>query len=184
MGSPVVNASDCRTSTRWRMLHRAAIPGHAATSAVPCRRAISGTIPVQSSSASSNGHSPGYIRRLPLNESAFAVLGRQVGEHDTRVFTVSGMLVARVNTRAWKEALGRAGVADFCFHDLRHTSASWHVQTETPVCELQEWGAGDFRMWSESTPTRRLGNLVKATARIEAIDTNVATEEKERAVTA
>jgi len=118
---------------------------------------------------------------VPLNEPAVAVLQRQNGKHQTRVFTFRGKPVAWVNTRAWKDALRRAGIADFRWHDLRHTWASWHVQAGTPVYELQElggWGSTEMvRKYAHLAP----GQLAKAAARIEAIGTKVATEAKDHA---
>ena len=55
-------------------------------------------------------------------------------------FTFRGNPVQQVNTRAWKLALERAGIKDFRWHDLRHTWASWHVQSGTPLQVLQELG--------------------------------------------
>ena len=49
--------------------------------------------------------------------------------------------VARCSTVAWKKALERAGIErTFRWHDLRHTWASWHVQSGTPLQELMELG--------------------------------------------
>lgn len=92
--------------------------------------------------------------------------------------------MAWVNTKAWKAALLRAGIADFRWHDLRHTWASWHVQAGTPVYELQELGG-----WASSEMVRKYahlapGQLAVAAARIEAIGTKVATEVKDHAVAA
>ena len=51
-----------------------------------------------------------------------------------------GEPIAYANTRGWREALKRAGIADFRWHDLRHTWASWHAQNGTPLYVLQEMG--------------------------------------------
>jgi integrase len=44
------------------------------------------------------------------------------------------------STKAWYSALERAGIEDYSWHDLRHTRASWHAQTGTPLHELMELG--------------------------------------------
>ncbi len=56
--------------------------------------------------------------------------------------------------KAWKAALGRAGIADFRWHDLRHTWASWHVQVDTPLNALQELGG-----WESADMVRRYAHL-------------------------
>jgi integrase len=65
---------------------------------------------------------------------------QQIGKHSTRVFTYKGKPVTKANNRAWREALVRAGIENFRWHDLRHTWASWHVQQGTPLYVLQELG--------------------------------------------
>ena len=79
---------------------------------------------------------------VPLNESAVAVLRRRLGHDNAHVFTYEGKPVARCSTKAWKAALARAGIErTFRWHDLRHTWASWHVQSGTPLQELMELGS-------------------------------------------
>lgn len=79
---------------------------------------------------------------VPLNEDALDVLRRRLGRHGDYVFTYQGKPVDRCSTKAWKRALERAGIEPtFRWHDLRHTWASWHVQSGTPLQELMELGS-------------------------------------------
>jgi integrase len=59
-----------------------------------------------------------------------------------------------VNTKAWRNALKRAGIADFHWHDLRHTWASWLIQHGTPLYDLKEMG-GSRPRWCGATRTWR-----------------------------
>lgn len=82
---------------------------------------------------------------IPLNDTAMQVLQRQVGKHETWVFTYSGKPLKAANTKAWANALKRADITDFRWHDLRHTWATWQRQAGTPTHELQrlrDWRAG------------------------------------------
>lgn len=91
---------------------------------------------------------------VPLNPDATKLLLRQVGKHPTRVFTYKGKPITNANTRAWREALTRAGIEDFRWHDLRHTWASWHVQNGTSLQELQALGG-----WSSFEMVLRYAHL-------------------------
>ena len=42
------------------------------------------------------------------------------------------------DTQAWRNALQRAGVESFRWHDLRRTWASWHVPSGTCLHELMQ----------------------------------------------
>jgi integrase len=66
--------------------------------------------------------------------------GAKLGKHSTHVFGFRGHPVRQVNIKAWRLALGRAGIAEFRWHDLRHTWASWHVHARTPLHVLQDLG--------------------------------------------
>ncbi len=91
---------------------------------------------------------------VPLNAEAVALISKQVGKHRTRVFSYQGQPITQVSTKAWYAALERAGIADFRWHDLRHTWASWHVQNGTPLYALQELGG-----WASTEMVRRYAHL-------------------------
>jgi integrase len=91
---------------------------------------------------------------VPLNSEAIAVLREQLGKHPTICFTYRGKKVTQVNTKAWRNGLVKAGITHFRWHDLRHTWASWHVQSGTPIHVLQELGG-----WSEIKLVQRYAHL-------------------------
>lgn len=77
---------------------------------------------------------------VPLSPTACAFLEQERGRHGVYVFTYRGTTIRESNTRAWRDALKRAGIRNFRWHDLRHTWASWHAQSGTPLHILQELG--------------------------------------------
>jgi integrase len=84
---------------------------------------------------------------VPLNDDAMSIVKHQIGKHKTNVFTYKGKSVGIANTKAFRAALARAEIDDFCWHDLRHTWASWHVQGGTPLHVLKELGGwADLKM--------------------------------------
>lgn len=91
---------------------------------------------------------------VPLSDDAIAVLRSQLGKNEQYVFTYKGEPVEWANTKAWRNALKRAGIEDFRFHDLRHTWASWHVQAGTPLHILKELGG-----WADLTMVLRYAHL-------------------------
>jgi integrase len=91
---------------------------------------------------------------VPLNDTALQVLQRQLGKHETRVFTYLGKPLKAANTRAWGKALKRAGIQDFRWHDLRHTWATWQRQAGTPTHELQRLGG-----WRTGAMVERYAHL-------------------------
>jgi integrase len=78
-------------------------------------------------------------RGIPLNADAVAALEATRGQHARWCFTFGGKRIQTSST-AWDKAKERAGIDDFRFHDLRHTWASWHVQSGTSLAELMELG--------------------------------------------
>ncbi|MBD2859960.1 tyrosine-type recombinase/integrase [Spongiibacter sp. KMU-158] len=91
---------------------------------------------------------------VPLNADAMAVLSERKRKHPVYVFTYKGNPVERTSTKAWAAAKKRAGIEDFRWHDLRHTWASWHVQSGTRLQELQELGG-----WSSYEMVLRYAHL-------------------------
>lgn len=84
---------------------------------------------------------------VPLNNEVIILLRELQGNHSKFVFTYRGKPVKNGNKKAWRDALLKAGIVDFRWHDLRHTWASWHIQNGTPVHILQELGGwSDIRM--------------------------------------
>jgi len=77
-----------------------------------------------------------------------------LGASSTHVFSYRGNPVHQVNTKAWRLALQRAGIAEFRWHDLRHTWASWHAQAGTPLHVLQELGG-----WESAEMVRKYSHL-------------------------
>jgi integrase len=91
---------------------------------------------------------------VPLNAEAVLLIRKRLGKHPTHVFSFRGRPIVQVSTKAWYVALEAAGIADFRWHDLRHTWASWHVQQGTPLFALQELGG-----WESSEMVRRYAHL-------------------------
>ncbi len=90
---------------------------------------------------------------IPLNQSALSILEKENGKHPNCVFTYKGKPIKSVKT-AWNKALKRAKIENFTWHDLRHTWASWHVQSGTPLAVLKELGG-----WSDISMVMRYAHL-------------------------
>jgi integrase len=58
------------------------------------------------------------------------------------------------DNNAWNIGLKKAGIEDFRFHDLRHTWASWLIQSGVPLSALQEMGG-----WESIEMVRRYAHL-------------------------
>ncbi len=90
---------------------------------------------------------------MPFNEAALEVVTRQQGKHAVHVFRYEGAPVKQVSTRPWYNALNRAGIESFRWHD-HATRASWQVQNGTPLHVLQELGG-----WETPSMVRRYAHL-------------------------
>lgn len=99
---------------------------------------------------------------VPLSGAAVEVLKRQLEkkrnpEFSNSVFVYQGRPVRQTSTAAWVNALQKAGIADFRWHDLRHTWASWHIQRGTPLQVLKELGG-----WETMEMVQRYAHLSSA----------------------
>jgi integrase len=104
---------------------------------------------------------------VALNDTSCRVLRDQIGKHHKWVFVHTkakhrpdGTLTPDVrkmrvdDQTAWNAACRRAGIEDFRFHDLRHTWASWLIQSGVPLSVLQEMGG-----WESIEMVRRYAHL-------------------------
>ncbi|POP46878.1 integrase [Superficieibacter electus] len=104
---------------------------------------------------------------VALNDTACRVLRNQIGKSKRLVFVHTkpkhrpdGTLTPAVrkmrvdDNQAWNIGLKKAGIEDFRFHDLRHTWASWLIQSGVPLSVLQEMGG-----WESIEMVRRYAHL-------------------------
>jgi integrase len=79
---------------------------------------------------------------FPLSSEAVKVLRRLRAMSPTgdRVFQYEGRAIDNFHTAAFKKAAGRAGLLPLRWHDLRHTGASWAVQSGVSLQELMVLG--------------------------------------------
>ncbi len=99
-------------------------------------------------------HKNGSAHSVPLNAPAMSVIQKRRGIHPVYVFTYQGQPLEQVGTRAWREALARAGIADFRWHDLRHTWATWQRRAGSPTWEIQRLGG-----WKTQVMVERYAHL-------------------------
>lgn len=110
----------------------------------------------------------GTPRGVPLNVDAVTVLREQLGKHARFCFTYQGKPIRwEMTNNAWHTALGKAGIKDFRFHDLRHTWASWHRQAGTSCDELKDLGGWKSRVMVDRYAKYATEHLAVAAARIE-----------------
>jgi integrase len=81
---------------------------------------------------------------VPLNDDAIAVLEecwREAPDPHWVFLNSKGTgPIDKLNDKDWKRMLRQAGIQDFRWHDLRHTWATWHVLSGTPLHELMMLG--------------------------------------------
>ena len=88
-----------------------------------------------------------------LSKRARSVISSQKGKHDEYVFTFRGRNIKRIDG-AFRNALKRAKISDYRFHDNRHTWASTLIQNGVSLYELQAMGA-----WKDPEMVKRYAHL-------------------------
>lgn len=97
---------------------------------------------------------------VPLNDDAVRVLEAQHKATGAGKWVFVGKDGKKPPTEiktAWKRALRDAELADFTWHDLRHTWATWHVMNGTPLEVLQKLGG-----WSDLRMVMRYAHLAES----------------------
>lgn len=108
---------------------------------------------------------------MSLISDAMNVLRNQQRKHSTFVFTYNGGQLKNAGAKGWRNAVKRAGLGDFHFHDLRHTWASRHIMGGTSLYELQELGG-----WSKADTVRKYAHL--SISHLHSIANNVSSDTK------
>lgn len=75
-----------------------------------------------------------------LKRRARAILDGKISHSSCWVFSYRGKRINEPGGRVWREILEELSIVDFHWHDLRHSWASWHVQSGTPLAVLKELG--------------------------------------------
>ena len=103
-----------------------------------------------------------------MNADAVAVLEGERGKHPQYCFTYREKPIRwEMINSAWHTALGKAGLKNFRFHDLRHTWASWHRQAGTSADELKDLGGWKSRVMVDRYAKFDTEHLAVAATRIE-----------------
>ncbi|MDE1479414.1 site-specific integrase [Xenorhabdus bovienii] len=81
----------------------------------------------------------GKARAVPLNDEVVSIL-RNLPRDCEFVFSSNAKRIKQISRTDFDRALKKSEIDDFRFHDLRHTWASWHAQSGTPLMALKEMG--------------------------------------------
>jgi integrase len=90
---------------------------------------------------------------VPLNEKCRELL-QSIEKTSPYVFTYAGRKLNRASNTGWYNALKKAGLSGYRWHDIRHTWATHHVQNGTPLYTLQGLGG-----WSSPSIVNRYAHL-------------------------
>lgn len=92
---------------------------------------------------------------VPLNKKCRELL-ESIKKESPYVFTYAGRKLSRASNTGWYNALNKAGLKGFRWHDIRHTWATHHVENGTPLHTLQHLGG-----WSDFNIVNRYAHLSK-----------------------
>ena len=98
----------------------------------------------------------GRAHGLPLSPDAVQVLKdlRELSPEGGAVFQYEGVQLADANSAAFKKAVKRAKIGILRWHDLRHTWASWAVQSGASLQQVMQLGG-----WASYSMVLRYAHL-------------------------
>jgi integrase len=114
---------------------------------------------------------------LALSPGAVAVL-RRLKRADGHVFLYEGQPIGDCNTAAFQKAVQRAKVAPLRWHDLRHTWASWAVQSGLSLYEVMELGGWKSLAMVQRYAHLSRGHLAEAAGRMRVPGTRTGTAKR------
>lgn len=82
----------------------------------------------------------GEPHTVALNTLAMDIVESEWDKHPTHLFTYRGKPIKDLGTKAWRNALAKADIKNFRWHDLRHTWASWLAQNGESLLTIKEAG--------------------------------------------
>lgn len=103
----------------------------------------------------------GKTHGFPLARAAVKVLkeAKALSPTGERVFQYEGKPIDDFNTAAFRKAMERAGIQGANWHTLRHTGASWAVQSGVPLQEVMLLGG-----WKSYKSVLRYAHLAPSNA--------------------
>jgi len=110
----------------------------------------------------------GRMRTIPLNDIALSVLRSKTPTHEL-VFTLNGHpMMGNWVQHLFKRYVRKAGLDDrLHFHSLRHTTASWLVQSGSTLYEVQQLLGHSSSKVTEVYSHLQPGHLQSTVARLE-----------------